>query len=194
MAENDIKIYNGSQESTDREIMTEIYTLINVNKQNGNLERARVLGEKLATLNPTKSGTETGLNLGEVVPQQYLVQDILYQMKVLLVFAAEKVMKEEIKPDFLSIMAINAMHDSISKKHPAFFKNLADGAAFTFYRLALQKVGNIEDNIGEAFAMLCNVHKNTNGYIEVGRIVWKMSTEICKKAIAEAGFVKTEKA
>lgn len=192
MSENDIKIYNGSNTDSDREKMAEIFGLINIHKQNGNLEKARLLGQKLATLNPTKSGTETGLNLGEIVPQKYLKQDILYQMKVLLVFSAEKVMKEEIKPEFLSIMAINAMHDSISKKHPEFFKNLSDGAAFTFYRLALQKVGGIEENIGEAFAMLCDVHKNTEGFVEVGRIVWQMSTEICKKIISQADFTKVE--
>lgn len=193
MADSDIKIYNSEKneeaDNADVEKMAEIYELINHHRENGNLEKARLLGAKLATLTPTNSAGDMSLNLKSFLPQKYLSQDILYQMKVMLVFAAEKIMKEEIVPEFLSIMAINAMHDTISKNHPAFFKNLSDGAAFTFYRLALQKCGELEENIGEAFAMLCSVQKNRDGFIETGRIVWTMAVDIIRKEIAKTQFV-----
>ncbi|MGN0469266.1 MAG: hypothetical protein ACI4GY_11130 [Acutalibacteraceae bacterium] len=194
MSDNDIKIYNIENEETDENStckkMAEIYDLINKHRENGNLEKARQLGAKLATLTPTNSAGDMSLNLIEILPKKYLSQDILYQMKVLLVFAAEKTMKEEIVPDFLSIMAINAMHDKISENHPAFFKNLSDGAAFTFYRLALQKCGEIDENIGEAFAMLCSVQKNSEGFVETGRLVWTMAVDKIKKEIKKADFKK----
>lgn len=192
MSDSDIKIYTASAQDEKNDAtqkMAEIYDLINKNRENGNLEKARLLGAKLANLTPTSSGGDLSLNLKEILPQKYLSQDILYQMKVLLVFAAEKTMKEQIVPEFLSIMAINAMHDKISEKHPAFFKNLSDGAAFTFYRLALAKCGEIDTNIGEAFAMLCSVQKNREGFVETGRMVWTMGVELIKREIENAGFI-----
>lgn len=189
MSESDIKIYHSSSDDNSaREKMAEIYNLVNVNRENGNLEKARLLGAKLALLTPSSSESEMALNLKDILPVKYLTQDILYQIKVLLVFAVEKKLKEEIKPDFLSIMAINAMHDKITEKHPAFFKNLTDGAAFTFYRLALQKCGNIDENIGEAFAMLCNAKKNTDGFVETGKLIWKMALEVIDREIQATQF------
>ncbi len=191
MSENDVKIYKSDDSESDaREKMAEIYDIVNMHRENGNLEKARLLGAKLALLTPSNGDSDMALNLKDILPQKYLSQDILYQIKVLLVFAVEKKLKEEINPDFLSIMAINAMHDKISEKHPAFFKNLTDGAAFTFYRLALQKCGEIDENIGEAFAMLCSAKKNTDGFVETGKLIWKMALDIIDKEIQMTKFEK----
>ncbi len=192
MSENDMKIYQSNKKDNSVEKMTEIFDLVNLHRENGNLEKARLLGAKLAHLTPSEGDSEMNLNLEKILPQRYQTQDILYQIKVLLVFAVEKTLKEEINPSFLSIMAINAMHDRISEKHPAFFKNLTDGAAFTFYRLALGKCGEMDENIGEAFAMLCNAKKNTDGFVETGRMIWKMAIEAIENEIKKAAFVKTE--
>lgn len=191
MSESDVKIYNsGNNENNAREKMAEIFNTVNRNRENGNLEKARQLGAKLALLSPSSGKSELDLNLKDILSAKYLSQDILYQIKVLLVFAVEKKLKEEIKPDFLSIMAINAMHDKITEKHPAFFKNLTDGAAFTFYRLALAKCGDIDENIGEAFAMLCSAKKNTDGFIETGKLIWKMALEKIDMEIEATDFKK----
>lgn len=191
MSESDVKIYNsGNNENNAREKMAEIFNTVNRNRENGNLEKARQLGAKLALLSPSSGESELDLNLKDILSAKYLSQDILYQIKVLLVFAVEKKLKEEIKPDFLSIMAINAMHDKITEKHPAFFKNLTDGAAFTFYRLALAKCGDIDENIGEAFAMLCSAKKNTDGFIETGKLIWKMALEKIDMEIEATDFKK----
>lgn len=189
MSESDIKIYNSnSSDNKAREKMAEIYNLVNLHRENGNLEKARQLGAKLALLTPFENEGDLALKLEEKLPKKYLSQDILYQIKVLLIFAVEKKLKEEIKPDFLSIMAVNALNDTISKRHPAFFKNLSDGAAFTFYRLALAKCGEIDENIGEAFAMLCNAKKNTDGFVETGKLIWKMAIELIDREIEITKF------
>ena len=78
------------------------------------------------------------------------------------------------------------MHDSLRKESPAFYKNISDGAAFTFYYLALKKGGSLESDIGEAFAMLCSVRKDNESFVEAGRIIWKESAAVIENEIKNA--------
>ena len=117
-------------------------------------------------------------------------QGVLFQLKVLLTFAAETMIQQEIHPNFLSIMAINSMHDEISNKHPNFFKCMTDGAAFTFYCLAMDREGDVDENIGEAFAMLVGAKEDRDLYISIGKKVWDEGCRIVKEEIEKFNFVK----
>ena len=79
------------------------------------------------------------------------------------------------------------MYESIQKNSPGFYKNISNGAAFTFYYLAIQKGGDVSDNIGEAFAMLCSV-KNKEGFVAAGKTVWNLAVDIITKEIEKAQF------
>ena len=106
-------------------------------------------------------------------------------MKVLLVFACETLLQIEIPVSIVSTAAITAMYEKIEKLSPGFYDNISNGAAFTFYYLALQKGGDISANIGEAFAMLCSV-KNKEGFVLAGSTVWNMAVDIIEKEIDKA--------
>lgn len=187
MTEDDIKIYSRNR-STAREQMGEIFDMINYHRDNGNFEKARELGKRLSTLSP--SGDDGLL----VDTKEHFVHaptnGVLFQLKVLLTFAAETIIQQEIHPNFLSIMAINAMHDEISNKHPNFFKNMTDGAAFTFYCLALKRDGDLDENVGEAFAMLLGEKENREMYIEIGKKVWDEGCRIVREEIDSFNFIK----
>ena len=188
MAESDVKIYKMKSEPSAREQMSEIFDLINYHKGNGNFEKARELGKRLSTLSPVG---DDGLAI-DVEPHfgHAPTKGVLFQLKVLLTFAAETMVQKEINPEFLSIMAINTMHDEISNKHPNFFKSMTDGAAFTFYSLALKREGDLSENIGEAFAMLCGEKENREKYISIGKSMWSIACETVEAEIEKLEFKK----
>lgn len=188
MAENDVKIYLGKAERLGVQVnLSTDFESINLHRTNGNIEKASQLGKRLATLTPSFDSDGLIVNLKDILPQKYLSQDILYQIKVLLVFTAEALLQIDIPVQVLATTAINSLHDSLIENSPGFHKNISDGAAFTFYYLAMKKDGNLSQNIGEAFAMLCNV-KNKEGFVEAGKTVWSLATTIIEKEIENTSF------
>jgi len=189
MPENDVKIYMSKAQRLGVQVnLSSDFETINQNRANGNLQKAHALGKRLATLTPSFDSDGLRVNLKDVLPQKYLSQDILYQIKVLLVFEAEAFLQLEIPQNALSTTAINALHDALRENAPAFHKNISDGAAFSFYYLAVKKGGDVSQRIGEAFAMLCSV-KNKEGFIEAGKTVWNLAADIIENEIKKASFI-----
>ena len=130
------------------------------------------MGSLLGTISPTNQGEGITIDLKEHLAQRYFAPDILYQIKVLLVFACETLLQIEIPVSVVSATAIASMYDKIKSTSPGFYDNISNGAAFTFYYLAIQKGGDISENIGEAFARIIkkniDVCNETSSTIEVG--------------------------
>ena len=188
MADNDIKIYTKGTDLSSTANLSTVFEAINLHRANGNLEKAKLLGQKLATITPESEKSGLSIDFTNILPQRYLSQDIMYQIKVLLIFAAESLLQVEIPVPQLATTAINALYDSLRETSPGFFKNISDGAAFTFYYLAMKKGGNITENIGKAFSMLCSVSKNNDGCIAAGETVWNIAVDLIEKEIKNAGF------
>ncbi len=190
---DDIRIYKGKNEEDDFSvnISTDIESL-NSFRLNGNLQKAKLLGKKLARLTPLIDGNgeeELSVDFKKLLAPKFQSQDILFQIRVLLVFAAESLLQLKIPAEQLSTTAINAMHDTLRKEHSAFYMNISDGAAFTFYYLAMKKGKDLESDIGQAFAMLCSVNKNSESFIEAGKIVWNTACRIIEEEIEKAQFI-----
>ena len=186
MSENDVRIYVSKKEMN--KITGEFagnFDAVMRQRANGNIDKARRLGASLATIAPTGEGDGIFVNLRDHLSQKFFVQDILYQIRVLLVFACETLLQMELPTELLSTTAIASMYYSLEKDMPGFYSNIANGAAFTFYYLAIQKEGNLSENIGEAFAMLCSV-KNKDSYILAGKTVWNLAVDIIGKEIEKA--------
>ncbi len=190
MSENDVKIYVSKKElSKNCEIVAAVND-VRIHRANGNIEKARRLGEELATITPTGEG-EVSVNLRNHLAPKFFAPDILYQIKVLLVFASESLIQLEIPVSILSTAAVTAMYEKLEKQSPGFYKNISNGAAFTFYYLALQKGGNLAENMGEAFAMLCDV-KNKDSFVDAGKTVWNIAVDLIEKEIEKVEFEKVE--
>lgn len=188
MSENDVKIYKSKSElNKNGSDLSSAFDAVIVHRTNGNLDKARALGETLATITPTGSGDGIIVDLKDHLAQKYFAPDILYQIKVLLVFACETLLQIEVPVSVVSTTAITAMYDRIKTLSPGFYDNISNGAAFTFYYLAIQKGGELSQNIGEAFAMLCGV-KNKEGFVNAGKTVWNIAVDIVEKEIEKAGF------
>jgi len=189
VSENDVKIYISEKELSKSCSLAAAVNDVRLHRSNGNIEKARRLGEALATIAPTSDGDNISVNLREHLAPKFFAPDILYQIKVLLVFAAETLIQLEIPVSILSTAAIAAMYEKMERLTPGFYKNISNGAAFTFYYLALQKGGEVDENIGEAFAMLCSV-KNKESFIAAGKTVWNIAVDLIEKEIEKVGFEK----
>ena len=188
MSENDVRIYVSKKEMNKNAAeFAGNFDAVMRQKANGNIDKARRLGEVLATIAPTDDGDGIFVNLRDHLSPKFFVQDILYQIRVLLVFACETLLQMELPTELLSTTAITSMYNAMEKDMPGFYSNIANGAAFTFYYLALQKGGDISENMGDAFAMLCSV-KNKDSYVLAGKTVWNIAVDIIEKEIEKAGI------
>ena len=188
MSENDVRIYVSKKEmNKSASEFSGNFDAVMRQRANGNIDKARELGEVLATIAPTGDGEGIFVNLKDHLSPKFFVQDILYQIRVLLVFACETLLQLELPTELLSTTAIASMYDAMEKDMPGFYSNIANGAAFTFYYLAIQKGGDISENIGEAFAMLCAV-KNKDSYVLAGKTIWNIAVDIVGKEIEKAGI------
>ena len=192
MNDSDVKIYHSKSElNKSGNDLSVVFDAVIAQRTNGNIDKARKLGEILATITPTGSGEGIIVDLKDHLAPRYFAPDILYQIKVLLVFACETVLQVEIPVSIVTTTAIATMYENIEKKSPGFYDNLKNGAAFTFYYLAVQKGGNLSENIGEAFAMLCSV-KNKDSFVLAGKTVWNIAVDIIEKEIEKADIKEVE--
>ncbi len=188
MSENDVKIYQSKSElNKSGNDLSSAFDAVIVHRTNGNIDKARALGESLATITPSGNGEGIIVDLKDHLAPRYFAPDILYQIKVLLVFACETLLQIEIPVSVVSTTAITAMYNKIKEDSPGFYSNISNGAAFTFYYLAIQKGGDLSQNIGDAFAMLCSV-KNKEGFVNVGKTVWNLAVDVIEKEIDKAEF------
>lgn len=187
---DDVKIYSSKKSIEDltANLSTDI-EILNTLRLSGDLLKAKELGKKLASLTPRLEETQDealSIDFKKLLAPKFQSQDILFQIRVLMIFAAESLLQLEISAPQLSTTAINAMHDRLRKESPVFYKNISDGAAFTFYYLALKKGNRLETDIGEAFAMLCSVRKDNESFVEAGKTVWKAACAVIEQEIKNA--------
>ena len=192
MSENDVRIYVSKKEmNKNASEFSGNFDAVMRQRANGNIDKARKLGAVLATIAPTGDGDGIFVDLKDHLSPKFFVQDILYQIRVLLVFACETLLQIELPTELLSTTAIASMYDAMEKDAPGFYSNIANGAAFTFYYLAIQKGGDISANIGEAFAMLCSV-KNKDSFVLAGKTVWNIAVDVIEKEIEKADIKEAE--
>lgn len=148
--DKDIKIYVGKGEveaiefdSISQDIQRQI--------ANGNSDKAREIGEIMAQYKPD----ETLLSLSRF---NFSAAE-LYQIRVLLNFVAVYSVNQTIANEFISNMITSSMYEYLKKNENAYFRNISDGSAFTFYRLAVNKGGDIAEDIGAEFAKRCGIRK-----------------------------------
>lgn len=178
MAEDrDIKIYVG-KEISELNDFQQISDDIDRNKKNGNIEKAKSLGVRLAKIRPDCK--KLGLKCDNLPASE------LYCIRVLLTFTAEYAVRKYIASETLADEVSSSMYDYLKTEESGYYDNISDGSAFTFYLLALQKGGDTAKNIGEQFACRCGT--NHGEYAENGAEIFRLAQDLFSKIIAEADF------
>ncbi len=174
--DGDVKIFTTrSNDKNEAEDFILIAEQLEAQRANGNIAKAKALGEKLALLTPENEPVESLIDGRDLPP------NILYQIRVLMVFAMHTAIHSHLHLPMLYSAAVNSMYDSLINETPGFYDNISDGAAFTFYYLALRKGANAEQHIGDAFAMLCGKEGNEK-VSAIGALIF---ARISEKAVEE---------
>ena len=151
--DSDIKIFNEKGHPQENFDEVSVISEMKRHRINGNSERAKTLGQHLASIFVDEEKMIKDLSK-EVGPLNF-DDDIMYQIKVLLAFTAEYCINHSLPSPLLSNTAINRMYDTVKASAFEFYDRLDDGAEYSFYYLALRKSADIAEEIGKAFAMIC---------------------------------------
>ena len=181
--DSDVKIFDDKGKANEN--YDEIAAIHEMTKQrnNGNSDRAKKLGKHLAEIFVDEPNLLKEL-AGEVGNLDYS-DDIMYQIKVLIIFTAEYTINHTFPSALLSNTAINAMHDTLKKHAAEFYDRLDDAAEYSFYYLAVRKGNDISKGIGKSFAMLCN----KSDYAELGQNIFEVVQKEIQKIIDSFKFV-----
>lgn len=175
--DRDIKIYVKKSMTETGEFQA-INNEVQLHLANGNRDKAIALGQQMAKIKPEDGIVDlSGFNMTSA---------LLYQVRVLLTFTAEYSIQKNIPVDFLADTASTAMYEYLKANESGYYNNISDGAAFTFYLLALKKGGDAATNIGEQFSMLCNI--SWQEIIDLGKRVFVQASEHFDNMIKETIF------
>lgn len=173
--DDDIKIFHPSKKEGAGADLAELALLMDTYRSNGNMEKAENLGEKLADLAPEVMFPKDAakLNTNEV-----------RLLRALMVFSAQISLHKYLPHQMLASQAINAMYSKIQKLHQGLFENISDGSSYTFYYLSVRKNKDVEENIGNNYAMICDRDNNeyykslgTRAYVSIDMAVCDLIEE-----------------
>ena len=178
--DGDVKIYVGKAESEASDF-DGLAKDIGFHKENGNIQKAQRLGAAMADLKPDDK------RLGILRPDDDLTSPILYQARVLITFLCGRCARENIKAPIITDTVRTAMYDRLKENEHGYYTNIADGAAFSFYRLALKKEGDKAQLVGNEFAKLCG-SANDASLKELGSRIYTDAVAYLINIIKECDF------
>lgn len=178
--DQDIKIFGSPKIENEADVLIRIVEIMKKQRANGNLDRAKVLGEKIAEkvysvedIDGRISGYKEDANVYE-------------QIRMLVTFAAEAEIHVLLEKYSVSTMTVNAFYDQLIKLDEDLYDNITN--AFTFYYLVLRKGGDIDSGMGKQFAKLCGKKDDTT-LASLGADIFAKIRDMIAEEIAEAGFV-----
>lgn len=178
--DDDIKIFHPKKTGGASSDLALIAELTDKYRRNGNMDKATLLGEKLALLKPE-----------DFYPADCakLKTNEVRQLRSLMVFVFQISLQKYMPHSMLASQSVNAMYAKLSDEAAGFFADISDGSSFTFYFLSVRKNNNVEERIGKNFAMLCD-RDNDEYYINLGiKTLEEMDMHVCK-LIDEAEFAE----
>lgn len=183
--DSDIKIFKAKSDEADGSDLFAIAEEMRRHIVNGNSPKAKELGARLADISPDSDNL--GEELNKFVRNSAADEPVKMQLRTLMLFCAEYTLLGELCP-MLSASATEAMYDKIKAQAPDYYKAISNGAAISFYYLAVKKRRDIAKAVGESFAMLCE--QDSKLIKTMGENVFILTCDIIKSIIAEYHFEK----
>ncbi len=155
--DSDIKIFKGKSDYGDG---SDLFALAEEMKRhilNGNSPKAKELGKVLAEISPDSD--DLGDELTKFVCSSVVTPEIKTQIQTLMLFCAEYTLLRKLCP-MLSTTATEAMYDALRTSNAAYYDDISNGTAVSFYYLAVKRNKTIAQSVGESFAMLCEAQDN----------------------------------
>ena len=178
--DSDVKIFKAPTADSDTSDLFAVAEEIKHNILNGNAAKAKSLGKELASLSPESENLINELT-------EALDAEIKNQCRLLMVFSAEYTLLSELKP-ILATAANESLYDGLKKDAPVFYDSISNGAAMSFYYLAV-KQRDVIKAVGENFAMLCNA-KGNETVSELGSKIFLTTCKHVVGVVEKYGFEK----
>lgn len=178
--DSDVKIFKAPTADNDTSDLFAVAEEIKRNILNGNSAKAKALGKELASLSPESENLINELT-------ETLDAEIKNQCRLLMVFSAEYTLLSELKP-ILATAANESLYDGLKKDAPVFYDSISNGAAMSFYYLAV-KQRDVIKAVGENFAMLCNA-KGNKTVSELGSKIFLTTCKHVVGVVEKYGFEK----
>lgn len=185
MEDNDIKIFGKKPDESSVDEFA-LITEMNIQRSNGNTDKARQLSHRLSTLFVDEDGLLKMLE--PVLGKIDYPKPIIYQMKILMFFTAEYCFNFELPNTLVKSTAINVLYDSIRDDASEFYQEFSDCAEYSFYYLAVKKP-DVPKAIGKTFAMVCQ-KENDIEMQTYGERLFSVVLEEIKNIIDSYHFVK----
>mgnify|MGYP000604585795 FL=1 len=188
--DNDVKIFDDTVNLSDfvpfdTETATAMMQQVAQEKQNGNLGKARRMGARLAEdiaaidhATPPANGAAENAAL-------------MTQRRILLAFAAEVGLDAFLPNNLTAQEAQNIFYNNLHLTAPAFYDDLQESGAFSFYYLCVRDGRHVERKIGETFARLCGM-ADSESYIRMGIDAYNRFMTQVKRMADSMNFVRAE--
>lgn len=180
--DSDIKIFDPSKKNDQSSEMLSYVEGMAHHRQNGNVTKAKELGVNIALSIYDEN------QIGKLSDEIFLSSEIFPQLCALMLFSTEAALNYYLPSQQLSAIAINALHEVMSRNNLPVYEEIKEGPAFSFYYLSVRKGGSdIPRDIGKAFAMLCN-KANDPAFISEGERLYSLVLEEIQNQIADIAF------
>lgn len=180
--DSDIKIFKPTKQAENDSGIIASVEGMNHHRQNGNVDKAKALGLSLADV------AFSADHKAALSSDMFFEEPIFQQVCALVLFSTEAALNYYLPSQQLSTIAINSLHEALSKKNSPVYSNVMNSPAFSFYYLSVRKGGTeIPEDIGEAFAMLCR-HEEDELFINEGKKLYNMILDLVEKEICKAEF------
>lgn len=147
------------------------------------LERARQLGVSLAheiDRKPTDFAFDRNESEGD---------DIVLQRRILLSFAVAIGLESFTCAPVAARTALNTFYSTLKTIDGAFYDDISNAGAFSFYYLAVRRHGDTERRVGQTFAMLCS-RDGDPVYQELGEALYCRFLGSVREQIDAHGLLK----
>ncbi len=184
---DDVKIKkDSSPEEKYRQELVETESIVAMlynQKQNGNIDRARSLGRKMAEQVDADDGEFCfGYDADEN-------DQVILQRRMLLAFTVKRGFELFCPNMIVTKTANNQFFDIIHKNSPHIYADIQANGAFSYYTLCIRDSREPEECIGETFAQLSG-HNGDKIYSELGEALYLHFLDLVAKEVNKLEFVK----
>lgn len=144
-------------------------------RENGNIEKSRLLGRRLAE----SVLTHEGVGLFKLNSHKEEEQ-VKTQRRLLLCFVVEIGIEKFTPNKIVARTALNTFYDHLKSISPGVYRDITETGAYSFYYLAYRRGGEAERNVGRAFAALCSMD-GSGIYAELGEALYCSFLDVVRK-------------
>lgn len=176
-----VKIFKGENKKCDNTDTESLLSQMHLQKENGNIEKARKLGDILADECISNDG-EFEFGFDEIENNC-----VILQRRLLLAFTIQHGLQQFCPNTIVEKTAANQFFTIVEEKAPHIYENIQENGAFSYYTLCVRQEERCEECIGQTFAELSG-HKEEEPYQQLGKALFLYFLDLIQKKAGRLDF------